>query len=212
MITLEQNNVLNLTSGQLCLDFANTAGWHAGDHPEEGLNSYADLVAWAEQRRILSEDETQQLLIEARHRPEAATAVLEQAIILREAIYRVFVAAAEGNPPAEADLAVLNQILPLALGRLRLSSTENGISWEWTGEVRELDRMLWPVAQSAAELLTSEESNRVGQCADEQCGWLFMDLSRNHSRRWCDMGDCGNRAKARRHYARQRNTATTGKN
>ena len=65
--------------------------------------------------------------------------------------------------------------------------------------------MLWPVVQSAVDLMTSPELDRVGQCADDRgCGWLFVDTTKNRSRRWCDMRDCGNRAKARRHYAKKK--------
>jgi len=206
MIALEnQANTLNLKAGRLCLDFANTEDWHASDHPEERLRSYADLVAWAEKEGILSEAEAQQLLGEAALRPADAAAVLEQAITLREAIYRIFSAAAGGHPANAADLNIFNQELATALGCLQIMMISEGFAWNWRGQETALDRMLWPVIHSAAELLTSAELNRVGQCADDRgCGYLFLDLSRNRSRRWCDIKDCGNRAKARRHYERQK--------
>jgi predicted RNA-binding Zn ribbon-like protein len=204
MFMLEhETQTLNLKSGRLCLDFANTADWHASDQPEEQLNSYADLVSWSEQVGVLTEDEVQQLLREAAHHPDDAAAVLEQAISFREALYQIFSAITVGESPEVADLAILNEVLSTALGRLHLVSTSAGFGWEWIDEENELERMLWPVAQSAAALLTSAELIRVGRCADDRCGWLFMDMSRNRSRRWCDMGDCGNRAKARRHYQRK---------
>ena len=86
----------------------------------------------------------------------------------------------------------------------RIGSEADSFTWEWTGDEAALDRMLWPVVGSAADLLTSEDLDRVGECQGDGCGWLFIDMSRNHSRRWCDMGDCGNRAKARRHYRRKK--------
>ena len=52
--------------------------------------------------------------------------------------------------------------------------------------------------------LTSEELDQVRECAGNTCGWLFVDMSRNHSRHWCDMRDCGNRAKVRRYYQRRK--------
>jgi predicted RNA-binding Zn ribbon-like protein len=67
-----------------------------------------------------------------------------------------------------------------------------------------LELPLWILARSAADLLTSEQHAYVRQCASEECTWLFIDRSKNHSRRWCDMGDCGNREKARRLRARKR--------
>jgi predicted RNA-binding Zn ribbon-like protein len=71
-------------------------------------------------------------------------------------------------------------------------------------DVPALDRMLWPLAHSAAELLASSERARVRLCEGEDCGWLFLDTSRNGARHWCDMKDCGNRAKVRRFRERQR--------
>jgi len=53
-------------------------------------------------------------------------------------------------------------------------------------------------------LTSSQRLNQVRQCRGDNCGWLFVDGSKNHSRRWCDMRDCGNRAKVRRHRLKQR--------
>ena len=144
------------------------------------------------------------LLQEAARRPAQAAAVLEQAIALREAIYRIFSAVAHKLPPEAADLDNLNAALSEALSRSQIIPAADGFAWDWSGDGA-LDQMLWPIARSAADLLTSEEIHRIGECADDRgCGWLFLDMSRNHSRRWCDMKDCGNRAKASRHYQRQR--------
>jgi len=133
-----------------------------------------------------------------------ATAVLERAIALREAIYRIFSAISHGRPPQAADLATYNAELSGALAHSRIVSTAEGFAWDWRRAEDALDRMLWPVVRDAAGLLTSEKLDRIGECADDRCGWLFLDVSRNRSRRWCAMEDCGNRAKARRHYERKR--------
>jgi predicted RNA-binding Zn ribbon-like protein len=90
------------------------------------------------------------------------------------------------------------------MARSRLIPIKNGFTWDTNGKKDELDWMLKPVVRSAAELLTSDELTRVKECADDKgCGWLFLDKSRNRSRRWCDMKDCGNRAKAKRFYERK---------
>lgn len=133
--------------------------------------------------------------------------MLEQAIALRETLYRICVAVAGQRTPAANDIALLNAALAKAMARLQLVATEGDWRWAWADGEDALDRMLWPVVWSAAELLTSEARWRVRVCADEQCGWLFLDMSRNRSRRWCAMEDSGNRAKARRHYRRTRGTA-----
>jgi predicted RNA-binding Zn ribbon-like protein len=160
--------------------------------------SYADLVVWGQYADVVTEQE------EAARRPIVASAVVERAIALREAIYRVFSAVAGGRTPKTDDIATLSSFLSEAMSRLQLALTADGFTWSWTGDGDSLEQMLWPVAQSAARLLTSGELNRVGMCAGDGCGWLFFDASKNRSRRWCAMEDCGNRAKARRHYRRSR--------
>ncbi len=201
-----------LLAGSLCLDFCNTAEWHAAPQPVERLTSYEALVAWSEQAGAVAEGEAKQLLAEAERQPREAEAVLQRAVSLREAIYRLFAALAHGRPVDEADLAELNAALAAALPGLRLVQVESPqreegqFAWAWAAGRSDLDRMLWPVVRSAADLLTSADLARVRQCAGDPCGWLFIDSSRNHSRRWCSMEDCGNRAKARRHYRRQRET------
>jgi len=194
-----------LLRGRLCLDFANTADWHASDQPEERLTSYAEFVSWSRQAGILTEKQAKRLLRQAADHPEEATAVLKWAIALREAIYEIFAAVAHGQAPQATDWTTLNAALSEMLAHSQIAPTENGFGWQWAGDEDALDRPLWSIARSAADLLTSDELQRVGQCADDRgCGWLFLDTSRNHTRRWCDIKDCGNRAKAHRHYERKR--------
>jgi predicted RNA-binding Zn ribbon-like protein len=201
----ESIETMGLNSGHLCLDFANTANWHASEQPVEYLTQYADLITWGRRTQTLSETEARRLAKAAADHPAAAERTLHAAIALREAVYDIFTDLAQGASPSEADLGVLNAFLAEAMARARVAPSGAGFAWEWDEAEARLDRMLWPVARSAADLLTSPERERVGQCADDRgCGWLFLDMSRNHSRRWCDMKDCGNRAKARRHYQKQR--------
>ena len=196
---------LSLLGERLCLDFANTADWHASDQPVEYLTSYPELVAWSRHVGILAESRGGRLLELATQSPIEAKAVLARAVRLREAIYGIFAAVARGMEPPAKDLAALNAELSAALAHAQVVPSDEGFAWDWTA-VDALDQMLWPVVQDAADLLTAGDLRRVGQCADDRCGWLFFDTSRNHSRRWCSMKDCGNRAKARRHYQR---TATS---
>jgi predicted RNA-binding Zn ribbon-like protein len=197
---------LRLRTGRLCLDFCNTVEWHAGPSPVERIDTYADLSDWARQVGLLSQAASERLARHAQRHARAAEAVRGRAITLREAVYRTLAAHAHGRVPDPADLAVLNVELPQALARarLRLGGVAYRLTWDLDGEA--LDGLLWPIAYSAANLLaTPELLARVGQCADDRgCGWLFLDMTKNRSRRWCDMKDCGNRAKARRHYQRVR--------
>jgi len=208
MVGLERYNT---EEGWLCLDFANTLNWHASDHPEEEINDYGELLAWAAEKGIFPADEVRALTAEAARRPDAAQAVLAHAIELREAIYRIVVAVITGEPVAEGDMAILNAVLVETMPRARLVAGANGFEWGWEEAPGALDAMLGPIARSAADLLTSDKLDRVGQCADEGgCGWLFYDRSRNRSRRWCSMESCGNRAKARHHYERVRARGRAG--
>ncbi len=203
--TILDENSLNLQEKWLCLDFVNTVDWHASDYPEDGLSSYPDLAGWAKEVGLITESGTQELLSEAETRPEEAQETLGQAIALREAIYCLFLAYLGKRTPQAGDLELLNQTLSEWSAQLRLELRESGFGWIWIGDARRLGGFLGPIAQSAAGLLTSPELSRVGMCADETgCGWLFYDTSRNHSRRWCDMQGCGNRAKARQHYEKKK--------
>ena len=200
--TVTKASTLKLLGGRICLNFANTADWHASDHPVEFLTSYSELVLWSHHAGILTEQHTALLIKEASHRSKEASAVIKRSISLREAIYRIFSAISHGNMPQEDDLATFNTELSKALARSQIIVEAEEFAWNWTGKEDAIDRMLWPIVHDAARLLTSKERYRVGQCIDDKCGWLFLDTSRNRSRRWCSMKDCGNRAKVRRHYKR----------
>ncbi len=192
-------------SEKLCLDFVNTAEWHASKHPIERLSTYESLVAWARRADLLDAASVAVLLREARGHPTAAAAALKHAVALREIIYRILVATIEGRPVEESDLAKFNRALASSLPHLRVQAGRNNFDWAWRTDDRSLEQVLWPILRSAAELLTSGRLRRVGQCADDRgCGWLFLDTTKNGSRKWCEMKDCGNRAKARRHYQRER--------
>ncbi len=190
--------------GKLCLDFANTVGMHASKNPRERLNTYQDLVIWSLQTGIISEDDAQRLTSKAKKNPSGSDKVLKHAVNLREAIYRIFSSIAAGSLPLQKDLSLLNRNTSKAMSKSRLIQSQAGFSWDVTGNKDSLDWMLNPVVWSAANLLTSDKLDRVRECADDRgCGWLFLDRSRNRSRRWCDMKDCGNRAKAKRYYERK---------
>jgi predicted RNA-binding Zn ribbon-like protein len=201
-------NILNkfdFGAGVLCLDFANTANWHASSSPEEQLEDYNELVLWGQVAGILSAKQAGRLLEMASQSPDRAQTSYELAIALREAIYHIFSTRSEGRMAAQADIDLFNRSLQAAFSHTALAQTFDGFSWEWEEQPGALDRMLWPVIRSAVDLMTSADGQRVGHCQDDRgCGFLFLDTSRNRSRRWCSMESCGNRAKAQRHYGRTR--------
>lgn len=191
---------LNLIGGRLCLDFINTVDCRNSDHSREYLSTYPNLISWSQHANILTENEARDLLQEAALHPADARIVLERAITTREALHRIFCAIANHRLPAATDIGVLNAEMSITMAQMRLKPANAPNPWTYTFEEKKLDQMLWPIIHSAAELLTSDKLDRICECQGENCGWLFIDMSRNRSRRWCDMKDCGNRAKARRHY------------
>jgi predicted RNA-binding Zn ribbon-like protein len=205
----------NLVGGRLCLDFVNTVGgWNPDPSSNKSapfaavaradkLDDYFDLLAWSLHSGLLGENEAQSLAREAGRREKEAAATLKRAIALRGAIYRICAAIIHGARPRVADLDLLNKELNLAHGRVRLSASEGNLVWEWTDTKNALDRMLWLVADSAAEMLTTDDLTRLRECPGEDCGWLFLDISKNSRRQWCDMQTCGNLAKVRRFRQRQ---------
>ncbi|HEY4724314.1 MAG TPA: CGNR zinc finger domain-containing protein, partial [Anaerolineae bacterium] len=160
---------------------------------------------WTRKVGLLNDRLAQQLQRAASRQPSQATKTLERAIALREAIFRIFSAVAHAQTPKDADLNILNNELSGMLAKSQLIWRTDSFDWSWSGDAEALDQILWWIIRSATDLLTNEQVKRVGVCADDRgCGWLFYDTSRNRSRQWCDMRGCGNRAKAKRHYEKER--------
>jgi predicted RNA-binding Zn ribbon-like protein len=204
-----QGRLPRLVGGALCLDFANTVGGRGGDPPDEYLFGYADLVAWGQYVGMLSEDQAARLRATAERRPEEAAEVFGTALRLRDTLYRAFSAAARGEVPRRTDLDALGRAYGEAMAHARLAPSDGQIGWSWAEHSGALARVLWPVARSAVELLTSDALGRVKECpgATGPCTWLFVDTSKNAVRRWCSMAEgCGGVAKARRRTARRQHS------
>src|SRR5579859_1621603 len=195
--------VFDLDGGRPCLDFANTLG--SAPEPTEHLNSYADLVGFAAQSGLITRDDAEWLRAQGDIEPVTAAGVLTRARRLREALRTIFARLAAGKKLPDAELAVLNIDLAASLAHARVVPADGGTRFRWGWSGRNLDAPLWPIARSAADLLTSDEDRAlVRQCGADDCVWLFIDNTRNRSRQWCSMQSCGNREKARRHYQRVR--------
>jgi predicted RNA-binding Zn ribbon-like protein len=204
MIDVSGAAALESLHERLCLDFANTSGEHPSQPEDEFLSSYANLVEWSVYSNVLHQAEGEHLLALAEQHPVEAEAALHYAVAVRETIYRVLSAAADGHEPEIADMQAFNHILVKATRHLRLAATIDEFDWAWVMEDDDLEKMLWPVIWSASQLLMSHDRPYLRECASDDCDWLFLDTSKNHSRRWCRMKNCGNRAKARAHYHRSR--------
>ena len=175
----------------LCLEFVNTRYWRGQAQPTETLNAAEDLAAWTNGN----------VSREAKPLPRRE---FERAIEARETIWRLFDASARGKVPAAADLLALNELLAAAPARTALKRERSGFSWDLDMRGSTALGQLAPVLWSAGDLLADGRLDKVRRCANPECGWLFLDDSRAGKRRWCSMASCGNRAKARRHYHRNR--------
>jgi predicted RNA-binding Zn ribbon-like protein len=196
-------NIYEFDAGDLCLDFANTMNWHASQHPIEGLPGYTDLLMWGKAAGLLNPESEKRLQEIAREKPGKSDEYHRYAIQVREAIYRIFSHHYAGQPIPPDDLVLLNSIVREAMAHRQLVQSGNEFQWSWSPDIDGINLIIWPVAFSAAHLLASPTAARVRECEDDRgCGYLFIDQSKNHSRRWCSMESCGNRAKARRHYSR----------
>jgi predicted RNA-binding Zn ribbon-like protein len=197
---LQDDWQFDLSGSHLALDFANTVSQRHTEQPIERLTSYGRLVGFAQQSGLLSSSDARRLRAHERRRPDESQRALRLALELREALYRLFAAVAQGRVPDQCDLAVLND----GLARMRLSER---FAWEWAAGGDAQDAVLLPVLRAAVELLTGRLRERIRVCDAEDCVWLFLDTSKNRSRRWCDMSQCGNRAKARRWKRRHRGSS-----
>ena len=191
---------LELVGGELCLDFVNTINSRL--NPEHDyLSQYSDLVGWANKIGLLSPTQMNQLQQQVKQNAGEAGNALQKAITLRELLYRLFSGIVEGSEPNKKDIETFLPLYGEAISHGRLMKKDNHYTTTWNVD-ETFDAVLWPILHSAGELLLSEELGQVKECPG--CGWLFLDTSKNQSRRWCSMGTCGARDKMRRYHKRQR--------
>jgi predicted RNA-binding Zn ribbon-like protein len=191
-------------AGDLSLDFINTLAPSAESATmHDSLKSYRDFVNWSAQAGVLSASQRALRLRLDKEKPQAAEVAFRQAIQLRDSLYRLVLALMERHSPASDDLRRFNVFLSDAQAHVQLLTTPEGYHLQLLNDPQP-SSLLWPIVSAASRLLTSEDAKYIRRCDAESCLGFFIDRSKNHSRRWCDMKVCGNRAKARHHYAQQR--------
>jgi predicted RNA-binding Zn ribbon-like protein len=198
-----------LTGGAPCLDFANTLDERRGT-PKDLLSGYMRLLQWCEQTEVLAAADISALGQGANGRE--AHAALADAKELRETLFSIFRTLSDGEIVGEALLEEFNAWVRRANARRRIAPHGGGFVWTHdAGQDNAPDRMLWPIVESAASVLTSEDlRSRVRLCSGPRCAWAFLDFSRRRNRKWCDMSVCGNRTKARRFYQARTRPADEG--
>ena len=192
----------DFVAGALALDFVNTIGGIRSGVHNDKLESYTGLVDWAVAGGAVSCEQGDALRRIAHRRPDMSVRTLAEAKAVRESLHAVFSAALKHQAPNRQAFEFVNQRLGIAMSHARIRRGAD--RYEWTWEPPEmLDAPLWSIVHNAAGLLASESLGRLRECASETCGWFFLDLTKNRSRRWCAMSGCGNRAKVRRFRDRQ---------
>ena len=195
-----------LRGGVPCLDFANTEAYRGTGHDLDLLQSYDMLVAWSLAAGALQPSEAGPLLLAAAAAPAAAGKHLAQARELRAAVHVVLQSVAHQTEPPVATLATLNAFLVESQVHCQIVRSNGGFEARFRPE-DDMALPIWRLTDSAARLILSPDHERVRECPGHECGWLFLDTTRNHSRRWCDSGDCGNRSRVRA-YARRKREAS----
>jgi predicted RNA-binding Zn ribbon-like protein len=195
-----------LIAGNVCLDFVNTLD-DRHTKPKELLETYVDLARFGEDTCMLDSRQVDRLFARSEADPERAQEVLMWGRELREAIHDVFWAIINKKPVPPFALVRLNAGVQNAAEHMRLVPVRGGFEWSFD-EVSQFECVLWPIARAAADLLVSDQLLYVRACFSKTCEWFFLDTSKNHHRRWCDMTRCGNRAKVQRFYERQKKSSS----
>jgi predicted RNA-binding Zn ribbon-like protein len=195
--------------GNPALDLVNTVDYTDRGLEQDRLTGYDRLIQWAEGAKILSPRQAASLRAQARARPREAEAAFRTTLRVRQVLGRLFNALAQDEPEGEA-LDAFNRLLGQALQEMRVTRaserrrSSQALRLGWEDLEKSLQSIVWPVVWSAASLIVSDEASRIRICGGGDCGWVYVDRSRNGLRRWCQMETCGTREKSRRRYQRIR--------
>ncbi len=200
-----------LIAGNVALDFINTLDDRPSAQPQELLTNYNDLATFSFDTGILTPAQLDYFLEDfpRKAQPEDAQQAMRRAINLREALYTIFLAVMNKQTAPQDAIDTLNANLHDAALHSRLiqpdmAQPDGAFEWRFDDMTSSYEAMLRPIARAAADLLASPDVALVRTCSSPTCQWFFLDTSKNHHRRWCNMKVCGNRAKVRRFYAKKR--------
>jgi predicted RNA-binding Zn ribbon-like protein len=195
-------NRFQRVGGHPAIDFVNTLGGLPEAPDDEYVFGYGDLVTFVEAGHLLDPQTVQRLRRTAESAPVPALAILERARQLRDSLDRLLRGWLNDEPPPGGDLDVVRQEYVAALTHATLQTSGGAYDWTWGAHRDALDQPLWALAAQAVDLLRSGRQHELSRCG--HCRWLFLDTSRNHSRRWCSMSSCGSVMKMRRYRASRR--------
>lgn len=198
----EYGGTYKVIGGELCFDFANTVSWRNREIPHEWLNSVENLATWCQLVGIFNEVESRQLIKEL----SISHGTIEKNLSLlqefREVIFRLFSAIANNETPLKKDIKYLNNFASQRIGARKITYNKKAFFFELESTLTLFDKIIHKVFYSVTHMATHMDLSRANKC--KSCEWLFYDKSRNRSRRWCVMEDCGNRNKVNSFNTRQR--------
>jgi predicted RNA-binding Zn ribbon-like protein len=200
------SKAFKLFAGHPALELVNTLDMRFSTETTDLLPAYGDLLRLATQLRLLTPGQARRLGRTVGEKE--AHRVLSSTIELREALASLLYGRIDGGRPQAAKVETLQKYFHTAALHRRLLLADGQLIWSWSGMEQQAEIPLWKLAQAASDLLVSSDAELVKDCGDPTCRWLFLDTSKNHTRRWCDMKTCGNRMKARRHQARYQDGTT----
>jgi predicted RNA-binding Zn ribbon-like protein len=189
-----------LHAGHPALELVNTLDNRFTAQIVELIPTYKDLLRLTTQLQLLTAEQARKLGRTVSD--EEARRVLASTVELREALAKLLYGRIDGTSAPGGQLPILERQFHAASRHRRLVAGESHLKWSWSGVERQAEIPFWMLAQAASDLLVSSDAELIKDCGDPTCRWLFLDVSKNHTRRWCDMKTCGNRMKARRHHAR----------
>jgi|SRR5579859_1378400 len=189
-----------LHAGHPALELVNTLDFRFSGQTVDLIPTYKELLRFTARLQLLTPEQGRKLGRTVGE--EEGRRVVASTAELREALARVLYGRIDGTGPPARQLQLLEQKFHAASQHRRLVAREARLEWSWSGTERQAEIPLWMLAQAASDLLVSSHAGLIKDCGDPTCRWLFLDVSKNHTRRWCDMKTCGNRMKARRHHQR----------
>jgi predicted RNA-binding Zn ribbon-like protein len=193
---------LRLDGGVLCLDFVNTIPDRFDGSNRDHIQTLHDLIYWARKAKVIDGAGSTSLEKAASANERKAKEFLTEAIQLRSLIYSLFQPVSQQQKLRSPDLEQFNKLVSKYFPFLQLAAERDGFAEQWSFESNHFYSITAPIVKSAYDLLLSDKLGRVKQCPN--CGWLFLDATKNGKRRWCSMQDCGNAVKALEYYYRKK--------
>jgi predicted RNA-binding Zn ribbon-like protein len=182
--------------GDVVLDLVDTVSWQLDDERRVDRISRTDLlIEWAAERGVISPSTAAGIEAGVSRDPEAAGHALAQVHALRAVVSRILEAQVAGQPPAAEEVERVRIRWQHALASADVSP---GLPLTWSITPRTAPELVDLLALCCGDFLRTDHPG-LRRCEGPGCGWFFLDTSRNHSRRWCDPQDCGNRVRVTRH-------------